>query len=208
MKVRLLRLLTVKPRLLIGENARSTPIAFVVIQRRVSIHWVEKAFKTTQNLTLKYYGLTEADLDVPVSGHGVYGVPAITTAREIIARLRKAYCSGFGVEFMNINDPVKKNGCKSVWKRCRIDRYCLSQINDTCFVISQMRRTLNASYISSINIPRRFSLEGAEPLIPLLAVLIDTIGDRGAERVMLGMAHRGRLNVLSKIFATNRYSIF
>ena len=42
-----------------------------------------------QELALGYYGLTEADLDVPVSGHGVYGVPSITTAREIIARLRK-----------------------------------------------------------------------------------------------------------------------
>ena len=87
-----------------------------------------KSIQDHPELTLEYYGLTETDLDVPVSGHGVYGVPSITTAREIIARLRKAYCSGFGVEFMNINDPVKKSGCKSVWKRSQIGRCCLWRI--------------------------------------------------------------------------------
>ena len=62
----------------------------------------------------------------------------------------------------------------------------------------RMERFLHQQY----QYTKRFSLEGAEPLIPLLAVLIDTIGDRGAERVMLGMAHRGRLNVLANIQQT------
>ncbi len=150
-------------------------------------------------LTLSYYGLTEADLDVPVSGHGVYGVPHVTTAREIIARLRKAYCSGFGVEFMNINDPKKKK-----WLQERLETlpdHCVLSKADQQHMLRNLadaenfERFLHQRY----QYTKRFSLEGAEPLIPLLAVLIDTIGDRGAERVMLGMAHRGRLNVLANI---------
>ena len=158
-----------------------------------------KSIQDHPELTLQYYGLTEADLDVPVSGHGVYGVPAITTAREIIDRLRKAYCSGFGVEFMNINDPVKKK-----WLQERLetlpDRSVLSAADQRHMLknladAENFERFLHQQY----QYTKRFSLEGAEPLIPLLAVLIDTIGDRGAERVMLGMAHRGRLNVLANI---------
>ena len=158
-----------------------------------------KRIQDHPELSLDYYGLTRDDLDVPVSGHGVYGVAAITTAREIIDRLRKAYCSGFGVEFMNINDPVKKK-----WLQERLetlpDRSVLS-VADQKHMLSNLadaenfERFLHQQY----QYTKRFSLEGAEPLIPLLAVLIDTIGDRGAERVMLGMAHRGRLNVLANI---------
>ncbi len=150
-------------------------------------------------LTLDYYGLTEEDLEAPVSGHGVYGVSELTTPRVIIERLRKAYCGGFGVEFMNINDPVKKK-----WLQKRLEtlpdhsilsksdqEYMLKNLADA----ENFERFLHQRY----QYTKRFSLEGAEPLIPLLAVIIDTIAEEGAERVMLGMAHRGRLNVLANI---------
>ena len=158
-----------------------------------------KSIQKHPELTLEYYGLTEADLDAPVSGHGVYGVQSITTARNIIGRLRKAYCSGFGVEFMNINDPAKKK-----WLQERVetlpDRGVLSKVDQK----HMLRNLADAENFEGFlhqryQYTKRFSLEGAEPLIPLLAVLIDTMGDRGAERVMLGMAHRGRLNVLANI---------
>ncbi len=158
-----------------------------------------KSIQPHPELTLDYYGLTNADLDAPVSGHGVYGVPHITTARNIIERLRKAYCSGFGVEFMNINDPTKKK-----WLQERLetlpDRSVLS-VADQKHMLRNLADAENFERFlhNRYQYTKRFSLEGAEPLIPLLAVLIDTIGDRGAERVMLGMAHRGRLNVLANI---------
>ena len=158
-----------------------------------------KSIQDHPELTLQYYGLTEADIDVPVSGHGVYGVPSITTAREIIDRLRKAYCSGFGVEFMNINDPVKKK-----WLQERLetlpDRSVLSVV-DQRHMLKNLAdaENLNVSYISSINIPSAFHWKVPSPSSHCLQYFIDTIGDRGAERVMLGMAHRGRLNVLANI---------
>ena len=150
-------------------------------------------------LSLDYYGLQESDLDVEVSGHGVYGVPDITTPREIISRLRKAYCSGFGVEFMNINDPEKKK-----WLQRKIETlqdefnpttedrlYALRYLSDS----ENFEQFLHRKYPGT----KRFSLEGAESLIPLLALILDTSAEMGAKRCMVGMAHRGRLNVLANI---------
>jgi 2-oxoglutarate dehydrogenase E1 component len=150
-------------------------------------------------LTLKYYGLTESDLDVEVSGHGVYGVGSVTTLRELIRRLRKAYCGGFGVEFKNINDPHKKS-----WLEERIetlqDYHVLSRA-DQEHMLRLLSDSENFEQFLHRRYPgtKRFSLEGAETLIPLLAVLIDTAAMHGTQRVMLGMAHRGRLNVLANI---------
>lgn len=151
-------------------------------------------------LTLDYYDLHEKDLDVEVSGHGVFGVADITTPRKIIDRLRKAYCSGFGVEFMNINDPEKKK-----WLQRRIETlqdefkpttddrlYALRYLSDS----ENFEQFLHRRYPGT----KRFSLEGAESLVPLLALILDKSAEMGAQRCMVGMAHRGRLNVLANIF--------
>ena len=158
-----------------------------------------KVIEPHPELRLDYYGLTEDDLDKSVSGHGVFGVEEITTPRDIIKRLRKAYCGGFGVEFMNINDPEKKK-----WLQKRIEtlhdspilsledqKYMLRNLSDA----ENFEQFLHRRY----QYTKRFSLEGAETLIPLLAVILDGVEKAGAERVMIGMAHRGRLNVLANI---------
>ncbi|MEL6347292.1 MAG: 2-oxoglutarate dehydrogenase E1 component [Myxococcota bacterium] len=150
-------------------------------------------------LTLGYYGLSEADLDVPISGTGVYGVPEVTTLRHVITRLRRAYCSSFGVEFMNINDINKKR-----WLQERLEtmqdtdplndeeeRYAFRLLADA----ENFENMLHTRYPGT----KRFSIEGAEPLIPLMSMLIDEASARGVDRVVLGMAHRGRLNVLANI---------
>ena len=59
-------------------------------------------------LSPEYYGLTEEDMEQLVSGTGVFGVGEVISLRSLITRMRRAYCGGFGVEFMNINDPEKK----------------------------------------------------------------------------------------------------
>ena len=158
-----------------------------------------KVIEPHPELRLDYYGLTEDDLDKSVSGHGVFGVEEITTPREIIQRIRKAYCGGFGVEFMNINDPKKKK-----WLQKRIEtlhdtpilsledqKYMLRNLSDA----ENFEQFLHRRY----QYTKRFSLEGAETLVPLLAVILDGVEKGGAERVMIGMAHRGRLNVLANI---------
>ena len=147
-----------------------------------------------------YYGLNAADLSANVSGVGVYGVGDVISAKDLISRVRKAYCGGFGVEFMNISDPVKKK-----WLQERIETLQDQSILSTEQQVRMLRHLADAENFEQLLHNRypgtkRFSLEGAEPLIPLLASLIDVLGDYGTERVMLGMAHRGRLNVLANIF--------
>ena len=147
-----------------------------------------------------YYGLTAADLELNVSGVGVYGVGDVISAKNLIHRMRKAYCGGFGVEFMNISNPVKKK-----WLQERIetlqDHYVLST-EQQIRMLRHLADSENFEQFLHNRYPgtKRFSLEGAEPLIPLLASLIDVLAEHGTNRVMLGMAHRGRLNVLANIF--------
>jgi 2-oxoglutarate dehydrogenase E1 component len=151
-------------------------------------------------LSLDFYGLSEADLDVPISGTGVYGVPEVTTLRHIITRLRRAYCSSFGVEFMNINDIDKKRWLKERLETLQDtqamtpeeERYALRLLSDA----ENFENLLHTRYPGT----KRFSVEGAEPLIPLMALLIDEAAEGGVDRIVLGMAHRGRLNVLANIF--------
>jgi 2-oxoglutarate dehydrogenase E1 component len=155
---------------------------------------------THPELTLDFYGLSDADLDAPISGTGVYGVPEQTTLRHIIARLRRAYCASYGVEFMNINDIEKKR-----WLQKRLEtlqdtdplssdeeRYALRLLADA----ENFENLLGTLFPGT----KRFSVEGAEPLIPLMALMIDEAAEGGIDRILIGMAHRGRLNVLANIF--------
>lgn len=150
-------------------------------------------------LSPSYYGLSEADLDVEVSGHGVGGVGEITTARKLLERLRAAYCQSFGVEFMHIGDPDKKR-----WIQERMetlpDRDVLDRDQELQFLrwlsdAENFERMLHARFLGT----KRFSLEGGETLIPLLHLLIEHVAARGVRVAILGMAHRGRLNVLANI---------
>jgi 2-oxoglutarate dehydrogenase E1 component len=147
-----------------------------------------------------YYDLSSDDLNANVSGVGVYGVGDVISAKDLIRRMRKSYCGGFGIEFMNISDPVKKK-----WLQERIETLQDQQVLSTERQIRMLKHLADAENFEQLLHNRypgtkRFSLEGAEPLIPLLASLIDVLGERGTNRVMLGMAHRGRLNVLANIF--------
>ena len=150
-------------------------------------------------LTLEFYGLSEADLDVPVSGQPAYGVPETTTLRNILSRMRRAYCGSFGVEFMNIGDPHKKR-----WLQERLETLQDQQILSVADQERMLRMISDAENFEQLLHARfpgtkRFSIEGGESLIPLLDLLVDECGARGVEEVVLGMAHRGRLNVLANI---------
>jgi 2-oxoglutarate dehydrogenase E1 component len=146
-----------------------------------------------------FYGLQESDLDVPVSGRPLYGVPEVTTPRHIVDRLQKAYCSGFGVEFMNIGDIRKKR-----WLQERIETLQDTDVLDREQELHALRMLADAENFERLlhnRFPgtKRFSVEGAETLVPLLDFLLEAAGKRGVDEAILGMAHRGRLNVLANI---------
>ena len=151
-------------------------------------------------LTLDFYGLSLHDLDETVAGEPLFGVPEFTTLRNIIQRCRNAYCSGFGVEFMNIGDIHKKR-----WLQARIetlqdspvlnhqqDLHALTLLSDA----ENFERLLHNRFPGT----KRFSVEGAETLVPLLDFILCAAGDKGVDEAYIGMAHRGRLNVLANIF--------
>jgi 2-oxoglutarate dehydrogenase E1 component len=153
--------------------------------------------KSHELLEPAFFGLTEADLD------GVFynriGDTPFTTPRELIAILRETYCRTIGVEFMHIRDVgIRK------WLRERME----PTRNRPDFDIKKKRRIiykLNAAELFENFLhqhymgQKRFSLEGGEMLIPLLDAVIERAGAQGVKEIVMGMPHRGRLNVLANI---------
>ncbi len=151
-------------------------------------------------LDLAAFGLTDADLD-HVFYNRVGGTDGgASTLREVIAALRETYCRTIGVEFMHIRDTAIR---KWLLQRMEPTR------NRPAFDIRKKRRIiykLNAAELFETFLHRnyvgqkRFSLEGGEMLIPLLDAILERAGAEGGVReVVMGMPHRGRLNVLANI---------
>jgi 2-oxoglutarate dehydrogenase E1 component len=150
-------------------------------------------------LTLEHYGLTEVDLEATVSSRPLYGVPQFTTLRHIVARLERAYSSSFGIEFMNIGEPDKKQ-----WVQERIETLQDTPILTKEDQLTVLRKLSDAEAFerflhSRFPGTKRFSLEGAETFIPLTHLLLERLADYDAKEVVIGMAHRGRLNFLCNI---------
>ncbi len=159
----------------------------------------QQQFAPHPELQLEFYGLSEADLDEPVRAAPLYGEGETTTLRRVIARCRRAYCSGFGVEFMNIGDISKKR-----WLQERIETLQDRPVLTRAQLLRMLRLMNDAENFERLLHSRfpgtkRFSVEGAETLVPLLDLLLSEVSARGVDEVIIGMAHRGRLNVLANI---------
>jgi 2-oxoglutarate dehydrogenase E1 component len=141
------------------------------------------------------YGFTDADWDRPIFINHVLGMES-ATLREIMELLEATYCASIGVEFMHIQDPAQK-----AWIQERIEqvrnhtdftergkRAILERLTEAeCF-----EKFLAVKYVGT----KRFGLDGSESLIPALEQILKRGSQLGLEEVVLGMAHRGRLNVL------------
>jgi 2-oxoglutarate dehydrogenase E1 component len=156
------------------------------------------------------YGFTAASLDQPVPLVALSGSPPRTTAplRDIIARLRGIYSDKIGVEFMHISDPVKRN-----WLIERLeagqnpfaqDREAQLHIYEKLVAAEVLESFIHTKYVGT----KRFSLEGGESLIPLLEIALEQAGRYQIGEVVLGMAHRGRLNVLANLIGKSPSLIF
>lgn len=154
--------------------------------------------KSFPELELATYGLSIWDLDREFFSSGVTGKP-MATLRDIREVLRATYCAHVGVEFMHIADPEQKE-----WLRVRMEatRNAVELSNETQMrVLDQLieaeafERFLHTRFVGH----KRFSLEGAESLVPTLDAMLEAAGGSGVTDVVLGMAHRGRLNVLAHI---------
>lgn len=157
----------------------------------------------------KFHGFTDADLDRPFSALSLgAGASPVLTLRQIIERMRNTYSRSIGVQYMHIDDLVVRN-----WLQDRMES---TQNHTTLSREEQLRilMRLTDAVIFEQFIQKKFlgaksfSLEGGETLIPLLEIAIEKAGQDGLKGVMIGMAHRGRLNVLANIMGKSAERIF
>lgn len=162
---------------------------------------------THPELDPAFYGLSEIDLDRAFFTHGIPGADLLTL-REILAHLQATYCRSIGVQFMHIDDPARRS-----WLRERMEttqnRGHLKRDEQLRILARLTDAVLFEEFIHQ-KYPgvKSFSLEGAESLIPLLDLAIETATEHGIEEIVLAMAHRGRLNVLANILGKRPREIF
>jgi 2-oxoglutarate dehydrogenase E1 component len=149
-------------------------------------------------LELSEFGLSESDLDRTFDTSHFMGMQR-GTLRELLKALRETYCRTIGVEYLHIQDTRIRRWLQERMEPCRNQpRYSRRRklgILMGLHFAEMFERFLHTSFIGQ----KRFSLEGSETLIPLLDTLVEKAADSGVKEVVLGMAHRGRLNVLANI---------
>ncbi|WP_419594960.1 2-oxoglutarate dehydrogenase E1 component [Thiolapillus sp.] len=154
-----------------------------------------------------YYGLTELDMDTLFHTGLIYGVDRMPL-REIIAVLKKIYCGSIGSEYMYIVDNEAKrwikNRLESSPDNLKVDPEKQIGLLEQLIAAEGIEKHLHRRFVGQ----KRFSLEGGESLIPILDELIQYSGSMGAREIVIGMAHRGRLNVLVNILGKSPATLF
>ncbi len=146
-------------------------------------------------LTPEFYGFSESDLDKPIFLDGVLGLET-GTLREVLALLKRTYCGHIGIQYMHIAEPEEKS-----WLQARIegpDKY-----EENAFTregkLAILNKLIEAETFERFLHKRfpgtkRFGLDGGEAMVPALEQVIKRGGNLGVDEIVLGMAHRGRLN--------------
>lgn len=159
------------------------------------------------NLALENFGLSQGDLDTVFEAGKIIGLDS-APLREIVATLERMYCDAIGVEYMYIRTPERIE-----W----IQEWLNRNDNRPSFSVEEKRKILNKlnqavtfeSFLHTKYVgQKRFSLEGGDSLIPALDAIIEKAADKGVKQFVMGMAHRGRLNVLTNIFGKSPMEIF
>jgi 2-oxoglutarate dehydrogenase E1 component len=159
-------------------------------------------------LELSEFGLSDADLDRTFDTTPFVGLSPRATLRQLLAVLRETYCRAVGVEYMHIQDTHIRRWLRERMEpnhnRPKFGRQKKLRILKGLYYAELFERFLHTRYVGE----KRFSLEGAETLIPLLEAVVESAPARGVKEIVLGMAHRGRLNVLANILRKPYEEIF
>ena len=173
----------------------------------VSIRWGWRSAPNEAELDPASYGFTEADYDRKIFIDFVLGLE-FATLPEMMEILRRTYCSTLGVEFMHISDAAEKS-----WIQERIegpDKGIAFTVEGKKAILNKLveaegfERFLDVKYTGT----KRFGLDGAESTVPALEQIIKRGGQLGISEIVLGMAHRGRLNVLAQVMGKPHRAIF
>ena len=158
------------------------------------------------NLDLSCFELTEADLDKTFQVGSIIGLGA-TTLKNILTHLQKTYAHSLGIEFKYISDQKVIDWLTDEFENKFAQPIPLNQKKHILEKLNQgviFEKFLHTKYIGQ----KRFSLEGGESTIAALDAIINTAAEHGVEEVVIGMAHRGRLNVLANIMGKTYEEIF
>ncbi len=158
------------------------------------------------NLDLAFFGLSDADLTKTFQVGSIIGLGA-TTLSNILAHLQKTYAKSVGVEFKYISDQQRVDWLTNELENKFSHPISLEQKKHILEKLNQgviFEKFLHTKYIGQ----KRFSLEGGESTIAALDAIVNTAGEHGVEEVVIGMAHRGRLNVLANIMGKTYEQIF
>jgi len=143
-----------------------------------------------------FYDFTEADMDQTFHASNLYFGFEQATLRDIIKALRDTYCGTIGAEFMYLSDPVQKRWWNERLESIRATPQFPSakkkHILERLTAAEGLERYLHTRYVGQ----KRFSLEGGESFIAAMDELVTHAGSKGVQEIVIGMAHRGRLNVL------------
>jgi 2-oxoglutarate dehydrogenase E1 component len=158
-------------------------------------------------LDYKNFGLEESDLEVEFQAGEQVGIGA-SKLSDIIKHLDQVYCQSIGVEYMYVRDPKEIDWIKNrLHKNSNTPKFEAKQKKHILHKLNQavaFENFLHKKFVGQ----KRFSLEGAESLIPALDALVEYSSDLGVEEFVMGMSHRGRLNVLANIFNKTYKEIF
>lgn len=159
------------------------------------------------SLDLGYHHLSDSDLNQSFfAGHTFH--QATLPLSEIYQTLRQIYCGSIGIEYMHIANTEETNWLQSQLESSQgnpqFDAEVRLEILEELIAADGLERYLGTRYVGQ----KRFSLEGGDALIPMLKALIKLGGEKGVKELVIGMAHRGRLNVLVNVLGKEPHQLF
>jgi 2-oxoglutarate dehydrogenase E1 component len=176
--------------------------SLVAAYRNIGARWADlDPLKRTERpkipeLEPAFYDLTESDMDITFSAANTYFGKENMSLRELLQALRETYCGTVGAEYMHITEQSQKRWWQQKLEAARSKAvYTVEQkkhILGRLTAAEVLERYLHTKYVGQ----KRFSLEGGESFIAAMDELIQQAGNKGVQEIVIGMAHRGRLNVL------------
>src|SRR5690625_2694224 len=195
-----------------GEVSKQARVLELIHAFRVRGHLMadtdplEYRQRSHPDLDIANHGLTLWDLDREFATGSFGGAKGFMLLRDILGVLRNAYCRTVGIEYMHIQEPEQRR-----WIQQRVEKPVdVISRDDQMRILLKLNQAeafetfLQTKYVGQ----KRFSLEGGETLIPVLDEVCDAATEQGLEEVTIGMAHRGRLNVLANIVGKSYQQIF
>ena len=164
--------------------------------------------ESVPDLELSHHGLSAADLDTPFQTGNLFIGRDEAPLKDIVQALEKTYCTSIGVEYMHIVDTAEKRWIQqrmeSVRSHPKYSKEVKTHLLERLIAAEGLEKYLATRYPGT----KRFGLEGGESLIPCIDEMIQRSGSYGVKELVIGMAHRGRLNVLVNTLGKNPGELF